>query len=79
MRIAKKRRLGITPKTALFCCGSERTLHGETAAEEIGVRPIPVWKRYCVLIEKRLGGAPPVQGYISLYGGQMVRGVHFER
>ena len=40
--IAKKRRLGITPKTALFCCGSERTLHGETAAEEIGVRPIPV-------------------------------------
>ena len=39
MRIAKKRRLGITSKTALFCCGSERTLHGETAAEEIGVRP----------------------------------------
>ena len=30
---------------ALFCCGSERTLHGETAAEEIGVRPIPVWRR----------------------------------
>ena len=46
MRIAKKRRLGITPKTALFCCGSERTLHGETAAEEIGVRPIPVWWRW---------------------------------
>ena len=40
---SKKRRLGITPKTALFCCGSERTLHGEAAAEEIGVRPIPVW------------------------------------
>ena len=40
--MAKKRHLGITPKTALFCCGSERTLHGETAAEEIGVRPIPV-------------------------------------
>ena len=39
----EKRRLGITPKTALFCCGSERTLYGETAAEEIGVRPIPVW------------------------------------
>ena len=39
----KKRRLGITPTTVLFCCGSERTLHGETAAEEIGVRPIPVW------------------------------------
>ena len=37
----KKRRLGITPKTALFCCGSERTFYGETAAEEIGVRPIP--------------------------------------
>ena len=69
MQIVKKRRLEITSKTALFCCGSERTLHGETAAEEIGVRPIPVWKRYCVLIEKRLGGAPPVQGYISLYGG----------
>ena len=42
----KKRRLGITSKTALFCCGSERTLHGETAAEEIGVRPIPVWWRW---------------------------------
>ena len=27
---------------ALFCCGSERTLYGKTAAEEIGVRPIPV-------------------------------------
>ena len=39
----KKRRLGITSKTALFCCGSERTLHGETAAEEIGVRPNLVW------------------------------------
>ena len=39
----KKRRLGITPKTALFCCGSERTFHGKAAAEEIGVRPIPVW------------------------------------
>ena len=39
----EKRRLGITSKTALFCCGSERTLYGETAAEEIGVRPIPVW------------------------------------
>ena len=38
----EKRRLGITSKTALFCCGSERTPHGETAAEEIGVRPIPV-------------------------------------
>ena len=44
--IAKKRRLGITPTTALFCCGSERTLHGKTAAEEIGVRPIPVWWRW---------------------------------
>lgn len=44
--IAKKRRLGITPKTALFCCGSERTFHGEAAAEEIGVRPIPVWWRW---------------------------------
>ena len=44
--IAKKRRLGILPKTALFCCGSERTFHGETAAEEIGVRPIPVWWRW---------------------------------
>ena len=43
--MAKKRRLGITSKAALFCCGSERTLHGETAAEEIGVRPIPVWWR----------------------------------
>lgn len=43
MICSKKRRLGITPKTALFCCGSERTLHGEAAAEEIGVRPIPVW------------------------------------
>ena len=31
--------IGITPKTALFRCGSERTLHGEAAAEEIGVRP----------------------------------------
>ena len=40
-----KRRLGILPKTALFCCGSERTLHGEAAAKEIGVRPIPVWWR----------------------------------
>ena len=39
MRIAKKRHLGITPKTALFCSGLERTLHGEAAAEEIGVRP----------------------------------------
>ena len=39
VRIAKKRHLGITPKTALFCSGSERTLHGEAAAEEIGVRP----------------------------------------
>ena len=39
---SKKRRPGITSKTALFCCGSERTLYGETAAEEIGVRPIPV-------------------------------------
>lgn len=38
----KKRRLGITSKTALFCCGSERTFYGETTAEEIGVRPIPV-------------------------------------
>jgi len=42
--MAKKRRLGITPKTALFCCGSERTLYGETAAEEVCVRPIPVWQ-----------------------------------
>ena len=46
----KKRRLGITSKTALFCCGSERTLHGEAAAEEIGVRPnlVCLWatKRY---------------------------------
>ena len=25
------------------CCGSERTFYGETTAEEIGVRPIPVW------------------------------------
>jgi len=40
---AKNRRLRIAPKTAIFCCGSERTFHGETAAEEIGVRPIPVW------------------------------------
>mgnify|MGYP007099250019 FL=1 len=31
--------IGITPKTALFRFGSERTLHGEAAAEEIGVRP----------------------------------------
>ena len=37
--VYKKRRLGITSKTAFFCCGSERTFHGETAAEEIGVRP----------------------------------------
>ena len=44
--MAKKRRLGITSKTALFCCGSERTLYGETAAEEVGVRPIPVWWRW---------------------------------
>ena len=42
----KKRRLEITPKTALFCCGSERTFYGEAAAEEIGVRPIPVWWRW---------------------------------
>ena len=56
MRIAKKRRLGITPKTALFCCGSERTLYGETAAEEIGVRPIPVWQITLTLIEFQ-GGA----------------------
>ena len=46
----KKRRLGITSKAALFCCGSERTLHGEAAAEEIGVRPnlVCLWatKRY---------------------------------
>ncbi|WP_337591670.1 hypothetical protein [Vescimonas sp.] len=40
---SKKRRLEITSKTALSCCGSERTLHGETAAEEIGVRPNLVW------------------------------------
>ena len=42
-RLTEKRRLRSDSKTALFCCGSERTLHGETAAEEIGVRPIPVW------------------------------------
>ena len=42
---SKKRRLGIISKTALFCCGSERTSHGKIAAEEIGVRPIPVWWR----------------------------------
>ena len=41
----KKHRPGITSKTALFCCGSERTLHGEAAAEEIGVRPNLVWWR----------------------------------
>ena len=40
---SKKRRLGITSKTALFCCGSERTLYGEAAAEEIGVRPNLAW------------------------------------
>ncbi|WP_295049680.1 hypothetical protein [Ruminococcus sp.] len=45
MQIAKKRRPGITSKTALFCCGSERTFHSKAAAEEIGVRPIPVWWR----------------------------------
>ena len=46
MQIAKKHRLGITSKTAFFCCGSERTLHGETTAEEIGVRPIPcLWRQ----------------------------------
>ena len=40
---SKKRRPGISPKTALFCCGSERTLHGKTAAEEAGVRLSTVW------------------------------------
>ncbi len=45
MQIAKKRRLGITSKTALFCCGSERTRHGKTTAEKIGVRPNLVWWR----------------------------------
>lgn len=27
-----------------FLFGSERTFHGETAAEEVCVRPIPVWQ-----------------------------------
>ena len=49
MRIAKKRRLGITSKTAFFCCGSERTLHGKAAAEEMGVRPNLV---YCVIAHR---------------------------
>ena len=35
----KKHRPGITSKTALFCCGSERTFHGKATAEEKGVRP----------------------------------------
>ena len=38
--------LGLLPGRRFFCCGSERTFHGETAAEEIGVRPIPVWWRW---------------------------------
>ena len=62
---SKKRRLGITSKTALFCCGSERTLYGEAAAEEIGVRPIPVWQITLTLIEFQggavvFGNVPPL-------------------
>ena len=30
---SKKRRLGITPKTALFCCGSEHTLYNISVLE----------------------------------------------
>ena len=41
----KKRRLGILPKAALFCFVLEYHLHGEAAAEEIGVRPNLVWWR----------------------------------
>ena len=36
-----------------------------------------VWKRYRVLIEKRLGGAPPVQGGAFRFRGvQTAKGVH---
>ena len=65
--MAKKRHLGITSKTALFCCGSERTLHGEAAAEEIGVRPIPVWQRTVILIETVQGVHNATQGVRNFY------------
>ena len=41
-----------------FCCGSERTFHGKTAAEEIGVRPIPVWWRWRDSNPRPLGCEP---------------------
>ena len=54
MQIAKMRRLEILPKTALFCFGSERTLYGEAAAEEIGVRPNLVWQQLIKMIRFHL-------------------------